>query len=88
MSYKRLRKTIYFVIYIFVVVVVVVVSSCYLFVLGTGWNVCFMTKIKLDIIHYIVISLAVHEALCNYNTKFYNEYNKCSGVLHIHILYK
>lgn len=84
MSYKRLRKTIYFVIYIFVVVVVV--SSCYLFVLDTGLNVCFMTKIKLDIIHYIVISLAVHEALCNYNTKFYNDYNKCSGVLHI--LYK
>lgn len=84
MSYKRLRKTIYFVIYIFVVVV----SSCYLFVLDTGWNVCFMTKIKVDIIHYIVISLAVHEALCNYITKFYNEYNKCSGVLHIHILYK
>lgn len=87
MSYKRLRKTIYFVIYIFVVVVVVV-SSCYLFVLDTGWNNCFMTKIKVDIIHYIVISLAVHEALCNYITKFYNDYNKCSGVLHIHILYK
>lgn len=84
MSYKRLRKTIYFVIYIFVVVVVVV-SSCYLFVLDTGLNVCFMTKIKLDIIHYIVISLVVHEALCNYNTKFYNDYNKCSqtGVINI-----
>lgn len=84
MSYKRLRKTIYFVIYIFVVVVVV--SSCYLLMLDTGWNVCFMTKIKVDIIHYIVISLAVHETLCNYITKFYNNYNKCSGVLHI--LYK
>lgn len=68
MSYKRLRKTIYFIIYI---LVVVVVRCCYLFVLDTGWNVCFMTKIKVDIIHYIVISLAVHEALCNYNTKFY-----------------
>lgn len=87
MSYKRLRKTIYFVIYIFVVVVVVV-SSCYLFVLDTGWNNCFMTKIKVDIIHYIVISLAVHEALCNYITKFYNEYSKCSQTCVIHILCK
>lgn len=87
MSYKRLRKTIYFVIYIFVVVVVVV-SSCYLFVLDTGWNNCFMTKIKVDIIHYIVISLAVHEALCNYITKFYNEYSKCSQTGVIHILCK
>lgn len=87
MSYKRLRKTIYFVIYIFVVVVVVV-SSCYLFVLDTGWNNCFMTKIKVDIIHYIVISLAVHEALCNYITKFYNEYSKCSQTGGIHILCK
>lgn len=85
MSYKRLRKTIYFVIYIFVVVVV---SSCYLFVLDTGWNNCFMTKIKVDIIHYIVISLAVHEALCNYITKFYNEYSKCSQTGVIHILCK
>lgn len=86
MSYKRLRKNIYFVIYIFVVVVVV--SSCYLLMLDTGWNVCFMTKIKVDIIHYIVISLAVHEALCNYNTKFYNNYNKCSQTGVINILCK
>lgn len=75
MFYKRLRKIIYFVIYIFVVVVVV--SSCYLLMLDIGWNVCFMIKIKVDIIYYIVIFFVVYEVLCNYNIKFYNNYNKC-----------